>query len=96
MTKLKTASKILIAGLIAGGVAWGLLQRWPAALQISDPQTCPPIHKMKFGAEILKFLVWDEPGVEPRLHMLMPMPITGMTGKITDLREIQKKVRRGK
>ncbi len=72
----------------------GLNEQHP---QISQaPSTCPPIHKMKFGVEILKFLVWEEPEVEPRLHMLVPLNITGMSGKIIELREIQKKARKGK
>ncbi len=87
MTKLKTASKVLIAGLIAGGVTWGLLQRWPATLRLSDPA----IYTMQFGVTVNKFMVIDN-----RLHLIVPLPVTGQSGKVIEIDKVSKKGRRGK
>ena len=49
----------------------------------------PQITSIQFNAEIVKFLVLDN-----RLHLLMPLPITGSSATIVDIREVMKKVRK--
>ncbi len=87
MTKLKAASKILIIGLIAGGVAWGLTQRWPTTWPTLSG---PNIYEMRFGVTINKFLVLNN-----RLHLIVPLPVTGESGKVIEVDKVSKK-RRGK
>ena len=88
MTKLKTASKVLIASLIAGGVAWGALQHWPVAVPFVNAK--PQIYEMRFGVTVNKFLVLNN-----RLHLIVPLPVTGESGKVIEIDKVSKK-RRGK
>lgn len=95
MTKLKAASKILAVGIIAGGVGWGLLQRWPAVLR----PTNPTIYKLQFGVTVNKFMV-----INNRLHLLVPLPVTGESGRVREkgggavieIDKLSKKARKGK
>ena len=51
--------------------------------------TEPQITNIQFNAEIVKFLVLDN-----RLHLLMPLPITGSSATIVDIKDVMKKVRK--
>ena len=51
--------------------------------------TDPQITSIQFNAEIVKFLVLND-----RLHLLMPLPITGLSATIVDIRAAMKKVRK--
>ena len=51
--------------------------------------TEPQLTSIQFNAEIVKFLVFND-----RLHLLMPLPITGSSATIVDIRAAMKKVRK--
>jgi len=88
MDKFKTASKVLIVGLIAGGMTWGLLHQWPVTWPVLSG---PNIYEMQFGVTVNKFLVLNN-----RLHLLVPLPVTGKSGKVIEIDKVAKKGRRGK
>ena len=49
----------------------------------------PQITSIQFNAEVLKFLMLDD-----RLNLLMPLPITGLSATIVDIRATMKKMRK--
>ncbi|KKL57031.1 hypothetical protein LCGC14_2239490 [marine sediment metagenome] len=73
-------------GFYTGKIAWATTTK-------SIISTCyePPYHitSIQFNAEIVKFLVLDN-----RLHLLMPLPITGLSATIVDIKDIMKRVRK--
>ncbi len=72
-------------GFYTGRIAWGnTVKPHVVEARCSEPQ----ITSIQFNAEIVKFLVLDN-----RLHLLMPLPITGSSASIVDIRATMKKVR---
>lgn len=51
----------------------------------------PQIYTMQFGVEINRFLVLDD-----RLHLVVPLPITGDSGKVLEVEKVYKKAKKGK
>ena len=73
----------IVHGFYTNQFAW--YSTLPAVeAQYSEPQ----ITSIQFNAEVVKFLVLDN-----RLHLLMPLPITGSSSTIVDIRATMKKVR---
>ena len=60
----------------------------PEPIILQAPCREPQITSIQFGAEIVKFLVLND-----RLHLLMPLPITGSSANIVDIRASMKKLR---
>lgn len=87
MKRITLGLIILAIAVSLGGLAFLLKNELPAYVE----STCPQIYKMKFGATINKFLVLND-----RLHLLVPLPITGQSGKIIEIDQIQKKGRKGR
>ena len=63
---------------------------WPAFKPLS---TDPQIYTMQFGVTVNKFIVLGDP---PRLHLVVPLPVTGESGRVIEIDKIAKKGRRGK
>ena len=95
MDKLKVTAAFFTATIIGGVVVWASMQRWPATLRPSDPT----IYKLQFGVTVNKFMV-----IGNRLHLLVPLPVTGDSGQvgekdsgqIIEIDKLSKKARRGK
>jgi len=76
----------LAHGFYTGRIAWGNTAKTHVVeAQCSEPQ----ITNIQFNAEVVKFLVLDN-----RLHLLMPLPITGSSATIVDIRAAMKKIRK--
>ena len=88
MAKFKIIAKVLITGILAGTVGWGILQQWPRA---AWPGSGPKIYRLQFGVTVNKFMV-----IGNRLHLIVPLPVTGESGKVIEIDKISKKARRGK
>ncbi len=92
MNKLKVAAAVLAAAIIGGAVTLGATQRWPVlAPPAAEPQTNPRIYVMKFGVTINKFLVLND-----RLHLVVPLPVTGESGTVIEIDKVSKEKRKGK
>ena len=78
---------ISFSALIGAGIAWDASRRWPAVLLPSDPT----IYTLQFGVTVNKFLVIDN-----RLHLLVPLPVTGESGQVIEIDKMSKTARRGK
>ena len=69
-----------------GRLAWASTSK---TIILKAKYTEPQITSIQFDAEIVKFLVLNN-----RLHLLMPLPITGLSATIVDIRAAMKKVRK--
>ena len=79
-------------GVVAHGVYTGRLAWASTSKPISLKAECaePQITSIQFNAEVVKFLVLND-----RLHLLMPLPITGSSATIVvDVRAVMKKIRK--
>jgi len=92
MSKLKIVVASILISIIIGAVCWWIageiLQRWPA---IASVATEPRIYRLQFGATVNKFMVIDN-----RLHLIVPLPVTGESGKVIEIDKVSKKARKGK
>ena len=77
---------VVIHGFYTGQLSWASTSK-PIILKAECIE--PQITSIQFNAEIIKFLVLDN-----RLHLLMPLPITGLSATIVDIRATMKKVRK--
>ena len=82
---------IIAHGLYTGQLSWA--DTLPIVINNANVSTCyelpSKITSIKFNSEIVKFLVLND-----RLHLLMPLPITGSSTTIVDIRAAMKKVRK--
>ena len=77
---------ILAHGLYTGQLAWASKSK---SIVLKAECTEPKITSIQFNTEVLKFLMLDD-----RLNLLMPLPITGLSATIVDIRATMKKMRR--
>jgi len=56
----------------------------------TEPQQ-PQIYTMQFGVTVSKFLI-----INDRLHLLVPLPVTGESSRVINISKIAKKGRKGK
>ena len=73
-------------GFYTGRLTWGSTSK-PIILQAECTE--PKITSIQFNTEVLKFLMLDD-----RLNLLMPLPITGLSATIVDIRSTMKKMRK--
>ena len=95
MNKVQFTTKWLTAIVFVAWFSWlgfnfynGKLA-WPSMANTEAECTDPQITSIQFNAEVVKFLVLND-----RLHLLMPLPITGLSATIVDIRAAMKKVRK--
>ena len=78
-------------GVVAHGVYTGRLAWASTSKPIIFKAECtePQITSIQFNTEVLKFLMLDD-----RLNLLMPLPITGLSATIVDIRATMKQMRK--
>jgi len=81
---LKVLALTLGSAIVGGVIVNEASKRWP--LLIKQPK--PQIYKMQFGATVNKFIV-----LGGRLHLVVPLPVTGESGKIIEIDKVSKKGR---
>jgi hypothetical protein len=90
--KMKKTFKViglaLLIGTVAGAVAWGASLQFPFVKQFT---LGPKIYVIRFGVTVNKFLVLDD-----RLHLLVPLPITGESSQVIEIDKIARMERDGK
>jgi len=87
MTKaLKILALILASVAVGSVITYEACKRWPPSASQSKPQ----VYVMQFGATINKFIVLGN-----RLHLVVPLSVTGESGRIIEIDKISKQ-RRGK
>lgn len=87
MSKALKVLALTIASAAVGGVIVNeAYKRWPP----SATQPKPQVYIMQFGATINKFIVLGN-----RLHLIVPLPVTGESGRIIEIDKVSKQ-RRGK
>ncbi len=84
---LKIITLVILTGSIAGAVVWGASRQFPFIKQFTPG---PKIYTMQFGVTVNKFVVLGD-----RLHLLVPLPITGESSQVIEIDKIAKKGRRG-
>ena len=89
MDKLKILAGAFLVGIVGGSVVWSLNQ-WAVNL-IKKPASAPTIYTLQFGVTVNKFMV-----INNRLHLLVPLPVTGESGKIVEIDKVSKQGREGK
>ena len=94
MNKVKFTTNWLTAIIFVSWLGWlgfnfytGKLA-WPSMENTNAECTEPKITSIQFKTEVLKFLMLDD-----RLNLLMPLPITGRSATIVDIRATMKKMR---
>ncbi len=76
-------------GTVAGAVAWGASRQFPLLVKQFTPG--PKIYVIRFGVTVNKFVVLND-----RLHLLVPLPITGESAQVIEIDKIARKERNGK
>ena len=83
---------VIAHGFYTGRLPWPDTTN-PIVINNANVSTCyeppPKITSIKFNTEIVKFLVLND-----RLHLLMPLPITGSSTTIVDIKDVMKKMRK--
>jgi len=81
---LKVLAVVLVSAAIGIVIGNEARRWWPP----STPQPKPQIYKMQFGATVNKFIV-----LGGRLHLVVPLPVTGESGRIIEIDKVSKKGR---
>ena len=77
---------LVVHGFYTGQLTWASTSK---PIILKSVCTAPQITSIQFNTEVVKFLVLND-----RLHLLMPLPITGSSANIVDIRSVMKKMRK--
>ena len=78
---------IVLGATVVVVSGFGALEVWGGRGWKDDPQ----IYVMKFGVTITKFMVLNN-----RLHLVVPLPVTGESGQVIEVDQMAKKARKGR
>lgn len=81
---LKVLALTLASAIVGGVIVNEASKRWPPLIRQPRPQ----VYTMRFGVTITKFMVLGD-----RLHLIVPLPVTGESGRIIEIDKLSRKGR---
>ncbi len=78
----------VITSILASAAVGSVIATEAYRLRSQSAESTPQVYVMQFGPTINKFIVLGN-----RLHLIVPLPVTGESGRIIEIDKISKKER---